>query len=214
MSIIKITINGRNYEFGQLVGGIGWPGERPGFVVVVGEELKPLPGTETKCCRVVEEAEGEDLRSLIRHGIRIQRSAGRSIQFYGRTQQSAEQAPQGMKFLDSWNRDVLSRKSRESTFHVYEAPHSQEGNLEYHVNVIKERLYGDPVSLCLLENGELIKCLQDLRITDVPQATDSQHPAIAALGYAITALMEYRVDPDEERRTELINEELAIHGSD
>jgi hypothetical protein len=37
-------------KFRRIVGGFAWPGEKPGFVVAVGEELKQDPTTKKDIC--------------------------------------------------------------------------------------------------------------------------------------------------------------------
>ena len=63
--MITIKLNGKEVQFGAIVGGIAWPGEKSGFGVVVGIESYPAVGTKTYHHYLLDEIEEQDIDKLI-----------------------------------------------------------------------------------------------------------------------------------------------------
>ena len=189
--MVVIQQAGKKIDIGRIIGGIAWPGEKPGFAVVVGEELFPAIGSKTYHCHLFTTVEEQDKGRLIEKCAELA-AYFKVIGFYGRYDKT------NMRYLDQWNR--ISRERRLPGFFVYNAPYSESGLIEYHINILQDRLRIGQKTLHGLENSKLPGCLNEIQPDMIPTATDSQFPAVAALGYAVSLLTEYppRIEEDEE----------------
>lgn len=186
----------------RVVGGIAWPGDFPGFAVVIGEESYPANGSKDHHLYVLAEAEEVDVHQLFG---RCAELSGKYdvFSFYGRRDQAM------MSLLNLWHRDA--RDNRRDVFDFDSALNSDNGNISYHINVVKELLLPERKILHLsdvIEKPKLPAHIQSLppNVGSIP--TDIEYPAVAALGYAVTLLAEFSYDyeeEEEERSTDTVD---------
>lgn len=191
----------------RVVGGIAWPGDFPGFAVVIGEESYPAVGSKDYHLYVLAEAEEMDVHQLFRRcaDLSVKYSVKYDVfPFYGRRDQAM------MSLLNLWHRDA--RDNRRDVFDFDSALNSDNGNISYHINVVKELLLPERKILHLsdvIEKPKLPAHIQSLppNVGSIP--TDIEYPAVAALGYAVTFLKSFRYDDyeedEEERSTDTVD---------
>ena len=129
MPIIRHEWKGR--DFGRVFGGLAWPCDKPGFAVIVGEERFPAIGTKDYHSYLIAEVEEQNLQSLISWCAEL---AGiYNVQnFYGRRH------PPCTRYLNARNREAREKGLPE--FRVSQAPYSEDGLIEYHINILLHRL--------------------------------------------------------------------------
>jgi len=169
-------------KFRRILGGFAWPGEKPGFIVAVGEELEPDPTTKTRHLWVVGETEDFDIDSLFRKSVEFL-SIYQVQDFCG----------------DNTNRPMMSllgQSGNRSGFSLTPAPQiDQERNFSFYIQTIKRRLHPDRKDLHFGETSKLPGYLLDVPPQDVISATALDYPAVAALGYAVSYIAIYRPLP-------------------
>jgi len=185
----------KGLDFGRVFGGLAWPSDKPGFAVIVGEERFPAIGTKDYHCYLIAEVEEQSLQSLIAWCAEL--AAIYNVQnFYGRRH------PPCIRYLNVRNREVSERGLPE--FRVSQTPNSEDGFIEYHINILLHRLSNEHQTLHLHKDSRLPGYLTAVPANGISTATESQFPAVAALGYAISALTIYkpRTEVIEYRRVE------------
>ena len=174
-------------EIGRRVGGIGWPGDQPGFVVVLGEEKYPYYDRKTYRYCLLDEAEENDLSKLI----------DRCLDFKKKTpwlQFVARRDADSLRYLrmraNGTGNGLISM--------IRPAPHSETGLISYHINLLKSSLISEKKTLFLNEKSKLSSCLMAVPSVGIDKITDGQFPAVAALGYALAVLIETPQRLEEE----------------
>jgi hypothetical protein len=74
---------------------------------------------------------------------------------------------------------------------ILAAPYSNTGVIASHINILRHRLHPDKKSLHLGASKILPGALQEIAVDELASATDTDFPAVAALGYAVAALTEW-----------------------
>ena len=74
------------------------------------------------------------------------------------------------------------------TIAVTQPPHSENDNIEYHINLIKGILIPDK-QLHFFEGSRLPGCLAAVQASDVQTAVADLYPEVAALGFACAGLV-------------------------
>lgn len=169
---------GMDVYLGRVVAGIGWPSEKPGGVVVVGEELSLHPRGKHKMY-LLAEAEEADTGNLLARCLEFQSDL--KVQFFYGALDLSTQA-----FLLHFNRKA--RKDRKPDLFVSQTPYFQENVIAYHLNVLKDQLRSDNKMLLLNENSCLPGLLGELPIA-IASVTDKDYPLLTALAFAVTALV-------------------------
>ena len=180
----------------RVVGGIAWPGNSPGFGVVVGEDMTPPVGVKDPYLYLLGEVEGPDVHTLFKRCVELAVKYHASC-FYGRYDQAM------VNSLNLWNRNAREQGTGVLSFDS--ALFSKEGEISYHLNAIRGLLLPERKMLHLtdvVESPQLPAYIQALPPNIYATATDIEYPAVAALGYAVTLLVEFRTDyeEDEEER--------------
>lgn len=172
------------YEFGRIVLGLGWPAERPGYLVAVGEELHPMINSKIYPLHFVEEVEKWGFDPLFdrcaefvkRHGV---------TEIYGRRDEA------NMGNLYSWN-----DRHPGSELDIGMAPHSKDGRITHHVNTLIGRL--ENRTLHLPKDSIVWGQFEKIKRDQTHLATDAQFPAVAALGYVVAGLDRWPPEPEQE----------------
>jgi hypothetical protein len=193
MSIVRHEVENR--EFGRIVGGIGWPaGDKPGYAVIIGEKRYPAVSTWVRHVYLLAEVVDElDATELFR------KCSGLAVEYKARAVYGRRDEPM-MQFLHVLNREAYRKQKPELCWD--EAAHSEEGLIGFHLNIIKRALNPNSKTLHGIEEGRLAAYLGDCTPERVPTATESEFPALAALGYAVAELTIYPPREDDEDETE------------
>lgn len=183
-----------NRVYQRIFGGIAWPGERPGFVVVVGEVKDYKPPYHAY---VIAEFEGELVSELIRRCLELKSECQVSA-FYGLIKDESN-----MHFLSLLNRQASQQ--HKPTLLIEPAPSSENALINYHINILLSRLSKNNKTLHLSPSSKLPGYLQELQATDLHQAKAKDYPAVAALGFVVSALTVFV--PNLNPKPYLIDEE-------
>lgn len=184
-------------EYGRTIGGIGWPGDKAGFVVVIGEDWYPPIGKTVCNCYLLDEFESYDLQDLlyacsemaVKHDVST---------FYGRWIQQPCWA------LRDFNEGLNRLAARQidfqpAPFSSSESSRGRRGEIGYHMNVVRSKLRVENKSLFFgkVPDSLMVKRFSEVTPENAARATDEEHPALAALGYAVTFLASFPPHWDE-----------------
>jgi len=181
----------KDIEFGRVYIGIAWPAEKPGFVVVIGEELTPIKayGREYRHY-VLEEAEEQSLEQLLRRCSELigNYNAERVIGRYDR---------HVYPYINRWNKETRTPGLPE--IRLDQAPYSEDKLIRTHINILQDKLSSGKRSLYLGEGSILAGRIGNEVLADnIHKATDEQYPATAALGYVIFVMVHSSPDLYDE----------------
>jgi len=166
----------------RVAGGLGWSGPKPGALVIVGEEL----ALHSPYIYLLKEVEQGDLSELFRFCVDLK--AKYKVQgFYGRLDEPIRE------YLGQWNRE--RRDKYLSPLHISAAPSSDDGRLQYHLSIAKDKLRVEQKSLFLGE-AKVSGLLAEIQTSELSEIKDSEHPLVAALCYAVSALTVWEYYPD------------------
>jgi hypothetical protein len=170
--------NGNEVTLGRLYGGFAWPGIRPGFVVIVGEEEDPDPalGRHSYRYHLVDEAAHDRMIDLLRRCEKFWRQYNLEVFVY-------RYHEAGGHFLDTYNEGDIP-------FDVEPAAYTAEstGLIEYQISVIQALLAKS--ALHLPPTTQIIPQMLEIKAKEIHTADDRAFPAVAALGYAVISLVE------------------------
>jgi len=169
-------------KYARVIGGLGWPGIKPAYAVVLGENFDEDPSLKIRHVRVFPEIEEANIERLFQKCLEV-RDRYQVEDFYGNT----ENKPM-MQFLWDFNRTL-----EDGVFQLGLglAPFPEE--LSYHAWVIRDRIEQGEKSLHLPENSLLKGYLMELGKEQVLKANILDYPAIAALGYALSHIKSYPI---------------------
>ena len=157
-------------KFRRIVGGFAWPGEKPGFVVAVGEELKQDPTTKKRHLWVVGETEDFIVENLFRR-------AAEFLKIY-----------QVELFCGDTRKQAMMSLLRRSGLSLREAPYvDNEDSFPFYVQTISGCLEPEKY-LYFGETSKLPRLLLEVNPEDTSSLDAQNFPAIAALGYAVSYL--------------------------
>ena len=169
-------------KYARVVGGLGWPGIKPAFAVVIGEDFIEDPSLKIRHLRVFTEIEDEDLENLFQKCLEA-RDRYQVEDFFVNT----DNQPM-MEFLYDFN-----RKLKDGIFNLglSLAPFPEE--LGYHARIIHGRIQQGERSLHFPENSLLKGYLMELGKEHALKADILDFPAIAALGYVLSHIKSYPI---------------------
>lgn len=182
---MQIEFEGKRIEIGRILGGIAWPGEKPGCAVVIGEEALPEIGNRVYHLHLLEETEKLESGQLIRQCIDLKREYP-DLEFIGRNDEG------NRRFLDLWNNE-----RRGPEFFVYSPPGPSEDYIQYYLTILLDKLQPERTTLHLPKESKLPGYLLEIPQNEIRVATNSQYPAVAALGYAVATLTEIPINEYE-----------------
>jgi len=179
------------FEYRRIIGGIAWPAESAGFIVVIGEDYRKDPTLKLRHYRLLDEYEGNDIPALIKKLYDFQ-SIYKVQNLYGDSNNEMM-----MKFIFKFNQSLGQRKK--GVF-VSEAPFIDDNhNFKYYAPQIKKMINRATKSLHFGAHSQLPGKLSSLTAIDVDKAKISDYPPIAALGYAVAGLNEPYFDYAQAR---------------
>lgn len=168
--------------------GIVPPSERPGALAICAEEIALRPPAHIFVVATAEES-AED--GLLQRALDLK--ALYQVQgFYGRIKNA-----DFYRYLSFWNAERRQRNLK--TLEISAAPNSAEGNIGFHIGVLRSRLSPNSKSLHLGESKLLPAAFQELSMSDVATAKDTEFPILAALGYCVSAIDSYGADFERDQ---------------
>ena len=162
--------------YGWVVGGLVWPSENPGAVVIVGQEDVWRP---PRPAYVLAEFEEKTIGDLIKRCAHLAKDFC-TEDFYGR------QDPTCLRYVDQHNAEA--RQKRMKRFNFNPAP-SCDLPMDYHFNLLRDRLTPGKKTIHFPDGSQLKGQLLSVPESHVI-AEDSHYPLVSALGYCVSALME------------------------
>jgi hypothetical protein len=160
-------------KYGRIIGGLAWPAVSSWFALVVAEDFDEDP-SKIRHIRVLAEIEDQDPEPLFQKCLEL-RQRYQIQDFFG----NSGDKPM-MELLRDFNRDLEDV----SSLSLCLAPFPED--FAYHVRVIRERLNQDKKTLHFGEKSILPGCLMELSPEEATKGSVYDHPAIAALGYAVS----------------------------
>jgi hypothetical protein len=186
-SIMTVTIR----EYGRTVGGIGWPGDKPGFAVVIGEDWYPPIGKTVCDCYLLAEIETYDLQDMFRWCAEMAAKHGVDA-FYGRW---VQQPCWALRDFNQGQNRVATRQIdfQPAPFSSSESSGGRRGEIAYHMSVVRDKLRLENKSLIFgdVPGSLTVKRFSEVTPEAAAKATDEDFPALAALGYAVTFLSSF-----------------------
>jgi len=181
-------------KYGEIVGGLAWPGVKEGSLVIASVDLFEDAELEARHIRVLAEASESDIDIFLRYALELQKRFSpllQTIRFYGDTTSAA-----GMELLDRFNKDRRTRNL--DPFYVTEAPQLRTPQkLEFYSQLL--RTYTQPGRKILhFCNTILPGYLASLSLHEISESI-LDHPPVAALAYAMAALTTWRPRKGEKR---------------
>ena len=167
-------------RYARIVVGVGWPRIKPGFAVVVGEDFNEDPSLKTRHLWIFAEIEEEDLETLFQKCLES-RDRYQIETFLANT----DNRPM-MEFLYDFKRGL---KEGIYALSFGKAPFPED--LEYHGLIIQSRIRQGEKSLHFPEKTLLKGYLMEIGKEEIRKADVLDHPAIAALGYALSHIKSY-----------------------
>jgi hypothetical protein len=178
-------------RYGSVVGGLAWPGINDGYIVIAAVELCENLELEAFPISVLAEAGDSDAESLFKLAINYQYQFSMD-EFYGDTKNVAM-----VELLDLFNRDRYDRKLM--PLYLTQARGDDEsGKLLSYFQLIRKLTRPGRKILHFGEESSLPGYLLGASLEEVNKATALDHPCVAALGYAVSALHSWR--PQNTRR--------------
>jgi hypothetical protein len=178
-------------EYCHIAGGIGWPGEKPGFIVVVGVEKTAVDPR----FHILEERESENINCLLTSCLQLREKYGFG-QDYNLFKVWHGQNERFDTFVNHFNHD------HELKDHMYQGiylapPHDcQKPNaFEIWLNAIRASLEKDAFGkrkLFVGNHPRLLDHLQNFPVDVATKGSVEEYPAISCLGGTLHSLMMLR----------------------
>jgi len=172
--------------FSNIVGGLVWPSQNPGAVVVLAQEDAFRP---PRPAHVLSEFEENTIGDLIRRCSYL--TTEFCVQdYYGRPD------PTCLRYIDQFNAEA--NQNRMKRFDFKSAP-SHDLPMDYHFNVLRDRLTPGKKTIHFTGEsqlkGQLLAVPEDL-ITE-----DSHYPLVSALAWCVAALTEVQSIGEGQKKT-------------
>lgn len=182
-SVIWIdAVNKRVYR--RVVAGMQWPGPRPGFAVIVGEEEDEDPFLHENHIHIINEIDGGNIPG--RESVGFMRRLSELRGLYGIESIYGNPNVKSMQSMLSHFNETLPDKGR-SGIHIESAPLIDDKRcFDFCVQIVRKRLVESRKTLHLGKESSLPGILA--AAGEVMGAKAEDYPAIAALGYAVGAL--------------------------
>lgn len=196
------TDNDTREDYRRVYGGVAWPGKRPGFIVLVGESMTPDGAVREHFYRMLIEAEEQDVPALLRRCIELKTATGIGLLKSVRHNTyitdgwfaDTSYLP-GMEIVRSLNDEAIERKKE--SLHLSDAPGGDgKDGFIFCYNVLRGLLSRNKKVLHLGEQSKLPSLLLEVSPEKLIKASPQDYPSIAALGYAVAALVNWK--PQEE----------------
>ncbi len=192
---------GLDTYFSRVVAGIGWPHEKAGAIVILGEELI-LPVREAPSIHWLAEFESFDLGELLQKAAEFKNDL--KVQFfYTGLDRTADD------FVRYFNQ--RARQNRNQEIYVHRPPNfKMDGCIGYHLNLLKEILRPESKRLIFGTQSRLPGLLQEMS-NAVASLSEKDCPMLTALAYAACPLLLYPYVPESpDRQTDRCRTEYNL----
>ena len=186
-----------NREYSRILGGLAWPTvDKPGFLVVVGEDLMIEPALNERPLRVLAERKAAGLSE-----------AGR---FYGELAGLFQAGPWYGNTEDKFFMHEM-RKSVDG-FSLIPAPHSTDLESAYHYgDLIRQLMKPERKILNLNEKNRLLRNFFYNTIPKDLKGRADEFPPLAALGYVVSQLHYFKPTKSKSVSKEMANMNFSGH---
>jgi hypothetical protein len=170
---------------------IVWPGQNPGCCCVVGEEFQKEISRKQRKPKFyyIDSVQASDHREMIRKCVDI--LARIPIETFYSTQEKA-----AIYTLQDWNSEQGDNNLQEIWTQVPSC-YQEDGNIEYHLSVLKELMNPTAERLLWLDMGQIRSELANIP-ANVINILHSEFPQAAALAYVTTSLEADPYCPNDE----------------
>jgi hypothetical protein len=163
--------------FDRIFGGIGWPGERPGFVVILGE--KKIDRETHRF--ILAEASCDNFGGLLKDALKLQREL-KVTNWYTR------HVPGSEEYLSVFDSKAFEM-GKPGFGYIDDAP-GIDDKIQMGVELIKDNVLPGNKTLHFFTDSSLPAELQGLP-SQVYKLTNLDYPAVAALGYVLSYMEEF-----------------------
>ncbi len=178
---VCVERDGNTYDIGRIVGGIAWSGKAPGFAVIIGEELIPDYTSNTYHLHLLKEVEEYDTTELFRRCADLAR-------YYNLEEFFGHRDKKNIDFIWHWNDNI--RSPGMPMLYIGCAWSTSDDSIRNHIEILKDCLRSGRKTLHGLSESKSVLQLHDMSM-DYSAATNTDFPAIAALGYAVSTLRQF-----------------------
>ena len=189
-------------DFRRIWAGIGFPGQQPGFITIIGEQHRLIihPYQQTVHFRLIAEYESWDVEELLNKTI-LFRADHQVSAFFGRTSRENDYS------IRDFNDKGYDK--RLPWVDIREAPlvdtEGDRGRIGYHINALRTLIKDGILHKNELQGSALHRYLMEIPQANLQEITDKQHPAVASLSYVCVALSELGEDQDERQMVDEAN---------
>jgi hypothetical protein len=194
--------SGRKYR--RIVGGFAWPAVKPGFVVVVAEDLEKDTNLDIRHLRVLGETEDFSVQELLRKSVEFRERYKAKI-FYGDT----DNKPM-MEVVRQAN-EVFRKKDISTLYPTRASFVDDPRGFQFYFHTIKAHLQADKKTLHFGEVSKMPGYLMELTPEDFSSLDAQDFPAIAALGYAVAYFDIYQPLPPLTTPPQNIAESYSVN---
>ena len=170
--------------YGKIVAGMCFPGRLPGYVCILGESFHPEHSIGPDIHRIdllheIEEMHGQVLLEKLADAV----GTWEIDAVYG--------------YLDEHQRHYLSsfnsyaRGQNRMPIGLQHPPFAENDGIAVFIHILMDRLIPERKSFALFEGARLQSALMTLQAEEIPDARARDFPAIAAAGWAVSALTAY-----------------------
>jgi hypothetical protein len=170
----------RHYR--KIVGGFVSPGPGEGAVVVCGLEYSWRPPA---AIYLLDEFQSSQPESLILRAV-DSRENFKCEEFFSYNDQNF------LRYLAT--RNAAQREKQGAGLYPNQAPNADTDNISYHLHLLINLLSSGGKRLVLGNSSNIHAALQAVPQSEINTASCRQHPLVAALGYAVSALEVYCAD--------------------
>jgi len=176
-------VEGKDLYLQRIIGGICWPGSKPGFACVLGEVMSHRPPYEY---HLLGEVEALTLDSLLQGCLSLQ----------GETFVQEFRGPEGnQEFLNFWLKKQRASKIRPPYFF------SEKENFPFQISLLRDALNTKNKSLFLSPESKLPSYLLTLP-NDLSSLKAEYYPAVTALGHSFGYFKKHEYFPAGQIPTE------------
>jgi hypothetical protein len=196
-----------NGKYGEIVGGLAWPGTKDGFLMIAAVDLFKDTEWEAHHIRILTDVIESNVDVFLKNALELQRRFSpfmETIRFYGDTTSLAM-----MELLDQFNKDRRYRGL--APFYLTEALQLKNPKkLEFYAQLI-EKYTQNGKKILHFCNTALPSYLLGLSPDELGKSV-LDHPPVAALGYALAVLSTWKPRKGEKRPEKRETEEKATYG--
>jgi len=183
-----------NGKYGEIVGGLAWPGTKDGSLIIASVDLFNDTELEAHHIRILTDVSESNIDAFLKKALELQRRFSpfmETIRFYGDTTSLTM-----MELLDQFNKDRRSRGL--APFYLTEAPQLKNPKkFEFYAQLIGKYTQNGRKILHFC-NTALPSYLLSLSPDEVSKSV-LDHPPVAALGYALAVLSTWRPRKGEKQ---------------